>query len=103
MQNLSQDRIAQLAYQLWHQRGCPAGSPEVDWDQAVQLLGNEPEAGNNEVLSLPMATSQQGGGQPAPDDATSADGTTAGAAPIGGGASTPRSRGKGRTLRRSPI
>lgn len=101
MQNLPQDRIAQLAYQLWQQRGCPAGSPEVDWEQAVQLLENQPQAGNNDVLSVPMATSQQG--QPTPDAATSADGTTASAAPIGGGASTMRSRGKGRTLRRSPI
>jgi hypothetical protein len=30
--------IASLAYQLWHQRGCPDGSPETDWFQAEQEL-----------------------------------------------------------------
>jgi hypothetical protein len=30
--------IAALAYQLWHARGCPDGSPDVDWFQAEQEL-----------------------------------------------------------------
>jgi hypothetical protein len=30
--------IAALAYQLWHARGCPHGSPETDWFQAEQEL-----------------------------------------------------------------
>ncbi|SPF56190.1 hypothetical protein SBA4_80003 [Candidatus Sulfopaludibacter sp. SbA4] len=25
------DEIAALAYQLWNERGCPAGSPDEDW------------------------------------------------------------------------
>jgi len=33
-------KVATLAYQLWHERGCPEGSPEVDWFQAQQQLGN---------------------------------------------------------------
>ncbi len=34
-------QVATLAYRLWHERGCPEGSPEVDWFQAKQqLLGN---------------------------------------------------------------
>jgi hypothetical protein len=28
------DMIAARAYELWMQRGCPIGSPEVDWLEA---------------------------------------------------------------------
>ena len=30
--------VARLAYQLWESRGRPAGSPEIDWVQAEQIL-----------------------------------------------------------------
>ena len=30
--------IAALAYRLWLSRGCPEGSPEVDWLEAEQQL-----------------------------------------------------------------
>jgi hypothetical protein len=30
--------IAELAYALWQARGCPQGSPEVDWLEAAQAL-----------------------------------------------------------------
>jgi hypothetical protein len=32
------DQIAALAYALWHERGCPYGSPEVDWLKAERTL-----------------------------------------------------------------
>ena len=32
------DRIAVLAYQYWQERGCPIGSPEVDWFRAEQEI-----------------------------------------------------------------
>lgn len=32
------DDIATLAHELWHARGCPEGSPDEDWVQAVKLL-----------------------------------------------------------------
>ena len=32
------EQIALLAYALWEARGCPEGSPEVDWFQAEQEL-----------------------------------------------------------------
>ena len=34
----SHEDIARRAYQLWRERGCPLGSPEVDWEQAEQQL-----------------------------------------------------------------
>ena len=32
------EEIAALAYNLWHARGCPDGSPEDDWLQAEREL-----------------------------------------------------------------
>jgi hypothetical protein len=34
--------IANLAYALWQQRGCPEGSPEQDWFEAEKLVGTGP-------------------------------------------------------------
>jgi len=34
----STDEISTRAYERWHQRGCPAGSPEVDWREAEDEL-----------------------------------------------------------------
>ena len=33
-----QTEIAQLAYVLWQQRGCPVGSAEIDWQETEQQL-----------------------------------------------------------------
>jgi hypothetical protein len=30
--------VAKLAYELWEQRGCPFGSPDVDWFAAEQAV-----------------------------------------------------------------
>jgi hypothetical protein len=30
--------VANLAYQLWQDRGCPMGSPDDDWYRAEELL-----------------------------------------------------------------
>ena len=35
--------IANLAYALWQQRGCPEGSPEQDWFEAEKLVGTGPQ------------------------------------------------------------
>jgi len=40
----SRDRVAVLAYQLWQERGCPDGSPEIDWFEAKQLIAEQPLA-----------------------------------------------------------
>jgi hypothetical protein len=39
-QRMSPDEIAARSYELWQERGCPAGSPEVDWFRAEQELRN---------------------------------------------------------------
>ena len=43
-QTLHHDTIAARAYELWMLRGCPNGSPEVDWLQAEAELTQEPQA-----------------------------------------------------------
>jgi hypothetical protein len=37
-QVVSANDIANLAYRLWQERGCPIGSPEEDWFRAEGLL-----------------------------------------------------------------
>jgi DUF2934 family protein len=37
------ERKAKLAYELWERRGCPFGSPEVDWIAAEAILASEQE------------------------------------------------------------
>lgn len=38
------EQIAALAKILWAARGCPEGSPEVDWFQAEQQLREKQQA-----------------------------------------------------------
>ncbi len=40
----SYEDVALLAYTLWHERGCPAGSSEEDWFRAEQELSGRPQA-----------------------------------------------------------
>ena len=42
--NPNYDKIAALGYELWLGRGCPSGSPEVDWFRAEEELKNPSEA-----------------------------------------------------------
>jgi hypothetical protein len=35
---LDSDAVAARAFECWHERGCPDGSPEVDWDRAQEEL-----------------------------------------------------------------
>lgn len=41
---LAHGEIAALAYQLWHERGCPIGSPDEDWFRAEAELNNRKQA-----------------------------------------------------------
>ncbi|MEO7773387.1 MAG: DUF2934 domain-containing protein [Steroidobacteraceae bacterium] len=36
--SIERRHIEELALDLWHKRGCPIGSPEVDWRRAEELL-----------------------------------------------------------------
>ena len=38
---LSENEVQQMAYSLWESRGCPIGSPEVDWYCAKEQLSPE--------------------------------------------------------------
>lgn len=38
------EQIAALAKVLWEARGCPEGSPEVDWFEAEQRLREKQQA-----------------------------------------------------------
>jgi hypothetical protein len=38
-----QETKSKLAYELWERRGCPFGSPEVDWMAAEAMLASESE------------------------------------------------------------
>jgi hypothetical protein len=38
-----QEDLANLAYGLWQERGCPYGSPEVDWLEAERKLSQPSE------------------------------------------------------------
>ncbi len=37
--------ISERAYSCWHERGCPEGSPDVDWDRAERELREERQKG----------------------------------------------------------
>ena len=41
---IAHDDIAALAHRLWHDRGCPFGSPEEDWFEAQRRLSSPVEA-----------------------------------------------------------
>lgn len=42
----TQEEIKTLAYQCWQRRGCPAGTPELDWLQAENELKMTSKAPN---------------------------------------------------------
>jgi hypothetical protein len=52
----TREQIAILAYHFWHERGCPDGSPEVDWFRAELHLQSVNEHSSNTLTlaSLPV-------------------------------------------------
>jgi len=52
--------IAALAYQLWQARGCPEGSPDVDWLGAEQILSNQSAQPESPSIEPPALTRQVG-------------------------------------------
>lgn len=41
---ITPERIREVAYRLWLERGCPEGNPEHDWYQAEALLRQQTTA-----------------------------------------------------------
>lgn len=48
--------IQVLAYHLWEARGCPEGSPDIDWFQAEQQLREQPQPNGKAQVSEPLLT-----------------------------------------------
>ncbi|MGA8027956.1 MAG: DUF2934 domain-containing protein [Bryobacteraceae bacterium] len=48
------ERIRLLAYTLWQERGCPKGTPEIDWFRAESEL-READSDVNEQPSIVTA------------------------------------------------
>jgi hypothetical protein len=45
------DEISARAYRCWQERGCPEGSPEVDWRRAEEELRRERQIGRSAAAS----------------------------------------------------
>ncbi|PWU10082.1 MAG: hypothetical protein C5B51_04985 [Terriglobia bacterium] len=48
------EQVASLAYHLWQARGCPVGSPDIDWFEAEQQLRSPAEVSGNQQISEPL-------------------------------------------------
>jgi hypothetical protein len=57
-QGPAETAIAALAYQLWHGRGCPEGSPETDWFQAKRELRGQPDKPKSLSTKRPLLIRQ---------------------------------------------
>ncbi len=44
--------VAELAYRLWEERGCPEGSPEDDWYKAELMIEREQDDEGGKAKSL---------------------------------------------------
>ena len=53
-------QIAALAHQLWVARGCPEGSPEVDWFQAEENLRQQLHQTTASPVKEPLLTRGSG-------------------------------------------
>ena len=50
--------IAELAYRLWEERGCPHGSPEDDWYKAELAIDGEQDRQPEMEKSLAASSGQ---------------------------------------------
>jgi hypothetical protein len=41
--SFTSEEISEQAYHCWRERGCPHGSPELDWQRAIELLREQRE------------------------------------------------------------
>ena len=54
--DINATHIAALAYEFWLGRGCPFGSPEVDWFRAEELLRTRAKSTAEPMLSMAAAS-----------------------------------------------
>jgi hypothetical protein len=55
----TREDIERLAYRLWLERGCPAGTPEQDWDRAEQMLrSSEPNTAREDAQPSSFETAR---------------------------------------------
>jgi hypothetical protein len=43
--NPTHEELSKAAYRCWEERGCPHGSPEIDWQRAEEELRTLERAG----------------------------------------------------------
>jgi hypothetical protein len=65
---MSYEQISRIAYRLWQERGCPEGSPEIDWLRAEAEF--EADVNGVELESVEIA-STDGLERVAPSDSES--------------------------------
>lgn len=49
--NLDEQRVRELAYQIWESEGCPEGQAQRHWEMALSLAEAEQAAGRDEHLA----------------------------------------------------
>jgi hypothetical protein len=56
MAQVDEEKVRELAYQLWEQNGSPEGRDEEFWQAAEKLLANEADpVSDNSTTDLPLA------------------------------------------------
>jgi hypothetical protein len=58
MTDISEDDIRLRAYALWEADGCPDGSHDVHWLQALRELTEEANAAAGDISQTPLKTSK---------------------------------------------
>lgn len=55
MAEVTEEKIRELAYQLWERDGSPEGKDDEYWHAAKELLADEGEvAGNDPIVDIPI-------------------------------------------------
>lgn len=55
---MTHDQISRIAYRLWQERGCPDGTPEVDWTRAEAEVVVETEVVSHSLIESKLIDSE---------------------------------------------
>jgi hypothetical protein len=58
------EQLCKIAYRLWEERGCPEGSPEIDWRHAEEEFAEEESPGQTRDGAEPSGYSVHAGQEP---------------------------------------